>query len=133
MKAIALATFTLFAFNTWAADSTWLLCNDGKLALNVFEHRDANGTDRDTELTMIYGMHVYTATMSSDDPSSAPDKNGFQAIWINGPHEDQDYFSGQIKIDYQADTVMMKGTALFDGSQTQINDLLHCKEMTGNL
>lgn len=133
MKTVFALLITTFSINTWAADSSWLVCNDGKVVVNVFDHRAADGVNRETNLTLIYGQFVYQAVMSSDDPSSQPDKDGFQAIYINGPGEDQQFYTGTIKIDYSKNTMALKGQGFFGVSNPlKFDTTLPCREMDGH-
>ncbi|AZZ37351.1 hypothetical protein CIK05_11300 [Bdellovibrio sp. qaytius] len=128
---MTLAICTLFTVNVNAADSTWLVCSDKTLALSVFEHRSDDGENRETNLTLIKGIHNFFETLLTNDPSDTPDANGFQSVWISGTPENSEFFSGKIKIDYVTKKVSLVGDLYFDGSDiaTKIKTVLNCKEM----
>ena len=52
---------------TLAKDSLWMLGDDGDIAVSTFEHRNERGDGRDTEVTLIFGMHTLQGTLHDAD------------------------------------------------------------------
>lgn len=96
------------SFNSYAADSTWLICkniihgnphNELVPVLSIFEHR--NGTSgRKTEITLIYGSHLLTANLKNADEGK---------IHLKSPLRKDDSFKGSIKINYTENSVQLRG------------------------
>lgn len=128
----ALSAPLFFSFSAQAQDSTWLTCSNDAIFLNVYEHRGTGVDERDTDLTLIYGEHDLKTIMSSNDPSVTPDAKGYSEVYINAlGKEDQEFFTGKIKIDYDKPSVALNGRLFLDGSKIpfKINTTLKCKEM----
>lgn len=87
-----------------AADSKWLLCDDGGLALNLAEKR----------LALIYGPNVFLGEL----------KGGESDVVLKSA--DSKMFKGHVKLTGNVVTV----NGLLDG-KSPINAQLQCKRMTG--
>jgi len=131
MKALLIAAALLASSSAMAKDSMWMLCSNQEIAVNVFEHRGQDGSSRDTRINVIYGENDYTGVFNDADPSFAANAQGFQNIYVNGAAEDSEFFTGQIKIDYEAGSVVLKGNLFFldDKIPMPIDAKLNCKKM----
>jgi hypothetical protein len=98
-----------------SGDSSWLVCNSSRLALNVFEHR-TQGTSRNTDYVLIYGGHVLTGTVV-DDAEDASLKN------------DSSTFAGTIKVDFAKSSVLLKGTLTLVGEPFAAAETMKCTTM----
>ena len=126
MKKLLLLLPLLLSPSIYAAhaDSLWLLCDDGGLVLNAFEHR--KGTeDRETELTLLFGMHRFTGKQSPK-------------VILDG---DTGTFEGKIVFTNKNKSVAVNGKLFLgkarnakevDGQSFPVNALLKCKTLEGN-
>lgn len=120
----------LLSLNTYAADSTWLICKNIKHGhphdelvpvISIFEHR--NGTfGRKTEIYLVYGAHLLTGSLKNKDEGK---------IFLKSPLAKDDTFSGKIKIDYFGDKLLLKGDYItFPDSSHRSYDLeITCEEI----
>lgn len=107
----------LLAGSAQAADSLWLLCDDGGLALNLLEHRDEGGS-RLTDLALIYGYHVLLGELKGDEGD----------VVLKGKSKKK--FKGHVKITYADKVVTVNGSLLLSGKiSSPVNAQLKCKEM----
>lgn len=124
MKALlALLPFALLAANAEARDSTWLLCNNSGLALSTLEHR-ASIDDRATELTLIYGAHVYTGTLTGADAG---------LVKLEGRTSSGSVFNGKVTIDYVKKLATVRGELVINGAKFAIAERMSCKTLEGKL
>ena len=123
MTTIALLTLSTSAF---AHDSKWLLCQDGKLALNVYEHRQG-GDSRQTNLTLIMGSWQFNDQVESDFTGKPI------SVMLTGTPEDENDFVGTVAIDYATGNgvVTLKGVINLVGSKYPVEAKLVCNELTG--
>jgi hypothetical protein len=121
MKNLILAfVLALGSLSAQAADSTWLLCDNGSLALNVLEHR-AGASGRATSLTLIYGMHIMKGELVNADAG---------AISLDGSEPGAvKTFNGNISISYQKNAVVLSGAMDLYGTPTRVRTQLKCKVM----
>lgn len=49
----------------FAADSTWMLCANDKIAVNVYEHR-VGAEDRETDVKVLIGGHLLLASQPEE-------------------------------------------------------------------
>ena len=106
------------SFNSFAADSTWLICknaihgnpqNELVPVISLFEHR--NGTSgRETEITLIYGIHLLTGSLKNTDQGK---------ITLKSPSKKDDSFKGIIKINYADNSLLLKGNYITYPNSTQ--------------
>ena len=96
-------------------DPSWLACDDGTLALNVFEHRSSTGASRVTDATMFLGNNIVSGKISS---------TGRTRLSGGGSS-----FSGTSTIDFEANTVAVKGSLDLEGTTFAIDKKLSCKSL----
>jgi len=123
MAALALAMITgvFLSSAAFAADSTWLLGDNGNLAVSTLEHREGDG--RATSVTLILGMHLLTGHLSDAD-------SGQIILTEIGSAKSGGYkFKGSISVDYGASTITLKGKLDMAGATDDINAVFKCKEM----
>jgi hypothetical protein len=107
-----------------ASDSEWLLCDDGSLALNLFEHRAADGMNREADLKLLLGDHLLLAVLKNVD--SGP-------VNMKSPTVPTDAFAGKITIDYAKNKVTLKGKLTLNGQASDLKTSLACKELRSKL
>lgn len=113
----ALAAFTV---STKAADSTWLLGDNGKVAVNSLEHR-LGASGRGTDVTLIIGSHLLKGSLVNRDSGK---------ITLKETGRDGYTFEGTIAIDYQNSQTTLKGRIKFGGSASDsISAKIKSKEL----
>ena len=118
---LALATFSTTAAE--ARDSTWLLCDNGGLVLNVLEHR-VSIDDRTSELTLIYGSHVYEGFLFGTYEGE---------IKLTSARSKGSMFDGRLALDFAKNTATIRGDLFINGEKFAISEKLPCKELEGKL
>jgi len=88
-------------------DSPWLLCDDGGLALNMYEHK------RHTTLTLLFGEHLLTGTKSKD-------------VTLRGKTGS---FKGHVEMVNQGKRVAVNGSLIIAKVSHPINAVLECRIM----
>lgn len=98
-----------------AADSLWLLCDDGVgLVLNLFEY----GDDRKTDLTLIFGQH-HQFTGSLGKKVTLQGKTG--------------KFKGRIVPTNHNRSAAVNGLLYFGSDSYPVNAILKCKTLESKL
>lgn len=107
---LVIAGVITLAPGTFARDSTWLLADNGKLAVTTFEHRAGEG--RATTVTVIYGEHILRGVLNDAD-------SGRIKLKKETPQEpENDYrFTGNISINYEKSQITLKGKLTVGGSE----------------
>jgi hypothetical protein len=106
-----------------ARDSTWLLCSNGGLALNVLEHRE--GVDsRASELTLIYGAHVYQGQLLGTEAGS---------VLLSSYSSRNSSFRGNVALNFMSKTAVVRGSLSINGETFTIRERLSCKVLEGKL
>ena len=124
MKSLFFAlAMTVSALNANAADSTWFLCENGSVVVNSLEHRSANGKGRVTSLTLMVGEHIVQGALDDVDSGLVSFKDSGKNV---------DGFEGLVSLDYQNNTLSLKGELRLDGEPIALNSSLKCKEMQAN-
>jgi hypothetical protein len=100
-------------------DSAWALCNSSFLALNTFEHRAANGEDRNTDYVMLYGGYVLTGTVVNAAPEAS----------MHGMAGQRSAFSGTVVLDDATNTAEVHGTLTLSGTAFSVSETLKCTTM----
>jgi len=104
-----------------ARDSSWLLCENGKLAVNTLEHR-SGATSRQTDIALIYGANILTGVVK--DTSKGP-------VSLSGGGSS---FKGTVEVDYGDDyRLTIKGRLILADEKFNISYVLPCKELEGEL
>ena len=124
MKSVLVAAMSLLvSVSAVAADSTWLLCNNGALAVNSVERR-AGIDDRSTNIKLMLGVHLFSGELKNTD--SGP-------VLLKGKSS-QDVFTGTMNFNYTNNILTLKGTLKIDGQPFAIPaQRLSCKQMHPNL
>lgn len=122
LSVIALA-LTLFTAQAEARDSTWLLCDNGGLVLNVLEHR-VSIDDRTSELTLIYGAHVLEGQLLGVYEGDVK----LSSRYAQGPK-----FEGRLSLDFAKKVALIRGDLFLDDEKFALSDRLACKELEGKL
>jgi hypothetical protein len=114
---IVLLFFTLLISNaSLAKESYWLLCDDGGMALNVYEHR--SGTeDVKTELTLLFGNLVFTGEQKKD-------------LVLQGKTGS---FKGNVVLTNKDTNAAVNGKLFFGKESYPVNALLKCKSMESSI
>jgi hypothetical protein len=119
--ALSMIAGVLLSSAAFAADSTWLLGDNGQLAVSTLEHREGDG--RATSITLILGMHLLTGHLTDAD-------SGKIFLTEIGPVQGGRYkFAGTISMDYGASTVTLRGKLDMAGATDNVNAVFRCKEM----
>lgn len=116
-----LGMISTIASNAFAQDSRWLLCKNDRLALNIFEHRAADGQHRDTSLALIHGGYVLLGEVPNH-------LSGNVALVRLG--DPKTTYWGQINIDFPNDKVTLTGTLKLNNVPYNAgNTVLQCSEL----
>jgi len=118
MKKTLLVFGLALTSSVWAADSQWLLCDDGGLALNVVSHR-LGAEEKLTDLALIHGSQILLGELKGDEGD------------VVLKSADKKVFKGHVKIKDKLVTV--NGSLLLSGKiSSPVNAQLKCKEMEGS-
>jgi len=115
---IALFIVSAFVLGAQAADSTWLLCDNGVIAVSSVEHRAGDGFNRMTSLSLILGGNIFGGELRGADAGK---------VSLSGKNNDG--FTGTVSIDYSTNRLMLKGILNMSNSAFNIDSELQCKEM----
>ncbi len=124
MKTFILGMVAILASSSAAraADSTWLLGDNGKIAVSTHEHRA--GAGRATSVTLIYGVHLLVGELKDTDSGPITLRE------ISDGEEDKaNNFKGQITVDYERTRVTLAGNLDLGAGPQKINFRIGCKEM----
>jgi hypothetical protein len=125
IKSIVIATMLSFwCLPAQAADSLWLLCDDGHLAMNLLEHRSTDGKGRVTALSLLLGSNTFTGQLTNT--------NSGKVVLVATP-KGKNSFNGNVAVDYPKKAIALKGILNLNGSRFKVNSQLECKEMRSNL
>jgi hypothetical protein len=125
LKSIVLGTvLNALSLPCRAADSQWLLCDNGKLALNLLEHRSADGQGRITNFTLLLGANIFLGQLT--------DTNSDKVI-LSSPSKDKSSFRGDVAVNHQKKIVLLNGTLNLSGNLFNLRTQLKCKELRSNL
>ncbi len=114
----------LFSTAALAGDSTWLLGDDGKIALNTFEHRAGEGDGRETSVTLIYGEHFLSGKLKDVDSGKITLKAS------SSIPENAYVFKGSISIDYDKSEITLKGKMTVGDTEIDTySTTITCKQM----
>ena len=141
MKSIILVTIIgttigLLSQNAQAADSLWLLCDNGELAVNLLEHRngvDGNVQKRAISLTLLKGNNIFSGEIDTTKQNAKNPRRVSLSSVLKG---DQSYFIGNVAIDLDYSNpkkvLFLNGNLKFQSEPDRmfkINSRLYCKEM----
>jgi hypothetical protein len=125
IKSIALAIMLgLWCLPSQAADSLWLLCDDGHLAMNLLEHRSADGQGRVTALRLLLGSNTFVGQLTNTNSGK---------VLLVGTPKGRNNFNGDIAVDYAKKVIGLKGLLNLNGDRFKVKTQLKCKEMRSNL
>jgi hypothetical protein len=122
----------LLSLPAQASDSTWMLCDNGKLAVNLLEHRNGvqgNISKRTVSIALIFGMNIASGEL--DNTNGGETSSG--RIFLTSTPKNHSKFIGNIAVDYAKAVVSLNGTLTLSGSPYQIRTQLQCKDMHSNL
>jgi hypothetical protein len=127
-----IATQSLFVFlavifqsyPSHAADSSWLLCDNGHIAVHAVEHRGKDGASRVSSFSLIAGMHVLSGDLKKDKTS------GYIVLSSIKSGDKETSFDGDINVDYAKLKLTLKGDFQFNGNKFKLDTKLSCKTMT---
>ena len=127
LKTLLLGIVGTLVFSTvaFARDSAWLLGDNGKVAVNIFEHRAGMG--RATGVTLIYGSFFLHGELHDTN-------SGKITLVLSDPQPANRYtFTGTISIDYEKSQLTLKG-AMTDGTADhteieKLNSTIKCKPL----
>jgi hypothetical protein len=139
LKSIILGTIIGTTVGLWsqsvqASDSLWLLCDNGKLAVNLLEHRNGVvGAVQKTALsiTLLNGNYVFTGELDTTNQNA---KKPRRVLLSSIVKDDRSRFIGNISIDYLEPKMILflNGNLRLGGApdlNLKINSQLQCKEM----
>jgi hypothetical protein len=134
LGSIIATTVGLWSQNVQAADSLWLLCDNGKLVVNLLEHRNGIvGTVQKTALsiTLLNGNYVFAGKLDTTNQNAQKPRRVTLASVVKG---DRSRFIGNISIDYLDPKMILflKGNLRLQGApdlNLKIDSQLQCKEM----
>jgi hypothetical protein len=119
---LAIVCSALFASIAFARDSTWMLGDNGKIALNTLEHRSGSG-GRVTEVTLIFGMHLLRGKLVDTDSGPITLKEA-------GSSKYSYTFGGTIGVDYQTNKMTVKGKIMAGSDEiSNINSTFRGKQL----
>ena len=118
-----LVPLTLLSAKGFAADSTWLLCDNGKLAVNLLEHRAADGMGRVTSLLLLLGANLFKGELVNVDAGEV----SLQGNAAGAPGEN--VFAGNLAVNYATKNLVLKGTLITFGQAFNVDATLKCKEL----
>jgi hypothetical protein len=121
---VFLSTFNSLNLPSQAADSRWLLCDNGKLAMNLLEHRSGDGQGRTTDLILLLGSNIFRGQLANTD---------LDKVILSSLSQDKSSFRGEVAVNHQKNLVSLKGTLNLSGNLFSIKTQLKCKELRSNL
>ena len=104
-----------------AADSAWLLCDNGHIAVHCVEHRSKDGAGRVNSFSFIAGLHVLTGDLKN--------RSSGHIFLSSAPAKDTD-FAGEVSVDYAKQRLTLKGELRLNGKKVDLDSKLSCKKMT---
>jgi hypothetical protein len=117
-----------------AKDSLWLLCDNGKMALNLHEHRA--GLGRAISFSLLFGGYTLTgdlinANQSIDQKTS--EVTDYGKVVLRGNPKYPSNFKGEIAVNYTKEVVSLNGVLNLQGERFNIKYQLQCKELRSEL
>jgi hypothetical protein len=113
----------LIPVSSYAKDSVWILGNNNKVAINVFEHR-VGAEHRAAEVTLIMGSWFLNGQLK-DSGQGYANPTPINLTTKSGS------FKGTISVDFAKNKVTLKGTLTLDGEPIPLNEVIPCKELKG--
>ena len=110
MKVFLLFLTLLVSNVCLAKESYWLLCDDGGMVLNSYEHRSGE-EDVKTDLTLIFGSHVFTGEQKKD-------------LVLQGKTGS---FKGNVVLTNKDKNVAVNGKLFFGKESYPVNAMLTCR------
>jgi hypothetical protein len=145
MKLIILVTIIgttvgLLSQSAQAADSLWLLCDNGELAVNLLEHRNGvkgNVQKRAISLTLLKGNNIFSGKLDTTKQNAKHPRRVSLSSILKG---DKSGFIGNMVIDLDYSNpkkvLFLNGDLRFQSDpdrRFKINSQLRCKEMRSSL
>jgi hypothetical protein len=145
LKSIILGTIVgttigLLSQTAQAADSLWLLCDNGELAVNLLEHRngvEGNVQKRAISLTLLKGNNIFAGELDTTKQNAKNPRRVSLSSTLKG---NKSSFIGNIAIDLDYSNpkkvLFLNGDLRLPfnpGRRFKINSQLQCKEMRSNL
>jgi hypothetical protein len=126
--------FSFWALPCQAKDSLWLLCDNGKMALNLHEHRA--GLGRAISFSLLFGGYTLTgdlinANQSIDQKTS--EVTDYGKVVLRGNPKYPSNFKGEIAVNYTKEVVSLNGVLNLQGERFNIKYQLQCKELRSEL
>jgi hypothetical protein len=112
-----------FLCSSWAgaADSAWLLCDNGHIAVHCVEHRSKDGAGRVNSFSFIAGLHVLFGDLKNRSSGH---------IVLSSKPANETNFDGEISVDYTKQRLTLKGELQLNGKKVDLDSKLSCKKMT---
>jgi hypothetical protein len=133
-------TIGLLSQTAQAADSLWLLCDNGELAVNLLEHRngvEGNIQKRAISITLLKGNNIFAGKLDTTKQNA---KNPRRVSLSSSLKGDKSGFIGKMAIDLDYSNpkkvLFLNGDLRFPSDPNRkfkINSQLQCKEMQSNL
>ncbi len=117
-------TLYVLSLPSQAADSRWLLCDDGNLVLNLLEHRSADGQGRATALTLLLGANVFSGQLTNTDAGK---------VILSSLPKNKGSFRGDVAVNHQKKLVSLNGTITLSENIFNLRTQLKCKELRSAL
>lgn len=120
--ALGLTSAALSATVAFAGDSAWLLGDNGRVAVNVFEYRE--GTGRATEVALIYGRFFLRGALHDTNTGK------ITLVSADAPPEARYTFTGTVSINYVKSQLILKGTMTEGAAEIEKFDAtIRCKRL----
>jgi hypothetical protein len=122
VQIIIVGLLSALAAEARAHDEEWLLCDDGAVALSVYEHR-AGADTRETDLRLLVGPRLFGGKLKEASAGRV------KLLGVG----DQGSFEGTIRVDFARSKVALKGRLTLDTGTFKLDSKLDCRELTGEL
>lgn len=113
----------LMLVSSFAKDSVWVLGNNQKVAINVFEHR-VGADKRAAEITLIIGSWFLSGQVKDSGQGYA------NPAPVTLKTKDAT-FKGTISVDFSKNKVTLKGKLTLIGQPFDLNETMSVKELRG--
>lgn len=125
-KAFLMVLCAGFMSSAFAKDSDWKFCKGEavlygdtvNIIVNLYEHRDGDG--RATDLTLIYGSNILGGGFNSTESDTG-------VVMLKN---EKSFFRGRATHNYEAGTLVLKGSLSLYGEVTALVSTLSCETLS---
>lgn len=113
----------MFLFSPFArgADSAWLLCDNGHIAVHYVEHRSKDGAGRVNSFSLVAGLHILTGDLKGKTSGH---------LYLSDTADSDTDFDGDVSVDYAKQRLSLKGDLRLNKVKLPLDMKLTCKKMT---